>query len=592
MSGGNGLDKATGSGPVASFAELEVEITALAKWLGDVQLEPKFEFGLSQLHKRSGIPKAQLRKWANERAAKPPDDQLLPTSIEEANQVVDGVQPTLPKLIIDRANLRATALALRDILAKSENLFDRDGPAEVVDSDEGPLIQSLDHHTVAVEAHRLCQPHKYNAEGNFSPTRLPVRDAQTYLAVRGKWRLKKLAGISSAPLLDDTGGMRTAKGYDPATHFYCAGIPDVDIPERPSSADAQRALRLLRSVFGTFPFADATTKLAPELGKGVRVVIDEHPRRDESSFLCQLMGAVCRPSLWLAPGLMVTAAMSGGGSGKGLLLRSVSAIAFGIQPEPFTAGDDRQELEKRVVGTIIAGSPVAFLDNVNGAVLRSATLSSVLTERPSALRPLGTSRLVKVECTAFVGVTGNGLTLSEDLVRKFVVAELDAQLEDASSREFAPGFLKMIQSRRLELLAAVLTIWRWGRQNAVELKRGRAFGSYEQWGHWCRDPLLTLGCADPIERVAALKQAAPEWERRAAVFKAWREAHGKTPVPARLLAFPVRVLGNPKDNGENRQAVASYVGTLVGTRHGGLVLRRHESPDEGPASYALEEDGT
>ena len=73
MSGGNGLDKATGSGPVASFAELEVEITALAKWLGDVQLEPKFEFGLSQLHKRSGIPKAQLRKWANERAAKPPE---------------------------------------------------------------------------------------------------------------------------------------------------------------------------------------------------------------------------------------------------------------------------------------------------------------------------------------------------------------------------------------------------------------------------------------------------------------------------------------------------------------------------------------
>jgi hypothetical protein len=341
-------------------------------------------------------------------------------------------------------------------------------------------------------------------------------------------------------------------------------------------------------VLRTFPFADATTELAPELGNGVRVVTDEHPQRDESSFLCQLMGGVCRSCLRLAPGLMLTASMSGGGSGKGLLLRLISAIAFGMQPEPFTAGDDRQELEKRLVGALIGGEPVVFLDNVNGAVLRSTTLSSVLTERPSALRPLGTSRLVKVECAAFVGVTGNALTPSVDLVRKFVVVELDARLEDASSREFAPGFLEMIQSRRLELLAAALTIWRYGRQNAAELKRGRAFGNYDQWCQWCRDPLLTLGCADPVKRVAALKQADPEWERSAALFKAWRESHGETPVLAGRLAFAVRVLANPKDNGENRQAVAHYVGMLVGTRHGGFVLRRRESPDGGPALYVLQ----
>jgi hypothetical protein len=57
-----------------------------------------------------------------------------------------------------------------------------------------------------------------------------------------------------------------------------------------------------------------------------------------------------------------------------------------------------------------------------------------------------------------------------------------------------------VTERRTELLAALLTIWRWGRitQGIVP---GRTLGSFEQWGRWVRDPLLALGCKDPADRV-------------------------------------------------------------------------------------------
>jgi hypothetical protein len=52
--------------------------------------------------------------------------------------------------------------------------------------------------------------------------------------------------------------------------------------------------------------------------------------------------AVCRPSLWRTPGMLITApAVPGAGSGKGLLVRVICMIAFGVRParSPQAASD-------------------------------------------------------------------------------------------------------------------------------------------------------------------------------------------------------------------------------------------------------------
>jgi hypothetical protein len=288
------------------------------------------------------------------------------------------------------------------------------------------------------------------------PVTLPDRVARLYLGMDGEWDLMPLAGVCRAPLLASHGSVRTADGYDQATSLWCANLPPLKIPERPTAAKARAALQRMREMFRTFPFADSARRIDPELGIEI-VDLDQPPGHDESTFLVGLMTAICRPNLWLAPGLLIRAPeISGAGTGKGLLVRSHCAIAFGNRPRPFTKGGDRQELDKRLASDLIEAAPILFLDNVNGSMLRSDTLASALTERPARVRPLGRTGMVALNSTAFIAVTGNGLTVSEDLARRFIVCQLDAHCEDPEQRRFGAGFLDQIEGCGAELLSAAL----------------------------------------------------------------------------------------------------------------------------------------
>ena len=203
-----------------------------------------------------------------------------------------------------------------------------------------------------------------------------------YLDMRGEWHLPPLIGICTAPLLSGDGAIRFIEGYEPATGLWCACVPTLELAERPTRTDAEAALHLLRAAFRTFPFADGQRKYDASLGIEM---IDEHcpAAHDESTLLVALLTAVCRPSMPLAPGLLLNApTISGAGLGKGLLVRAICAIN-GIRPRAFTTGGDRRELDRRLAAELVEAQPAVFLDNANGIALRSDTLASVLTERPA-----------------------------------------------------------------------------------------------------------------------------------------------------------------------------------------------------------------
>jgi hypothetical protein len=492
-----------------------------------------------------------------------------------------------PTLIVDDGDLPATARELRDRLAADGSLFDRDMPVKLFQPAAGGPMTALrlTVNNVVVEAHRVCRPARGSKNGPV-PATLPERVARMYLDMFGEWNLRPLAGISTAPLLAADGSIRDAEGYDPATKLWCCKVPPLRLPDRPRRDDAAASLRVLREAFKTFPFADAARCRDATLR--VEVTDLAHPPgRDESAFLAALLTAICRASLWLAPGFLVVAAQfSGAGSGKGLLVRSICNVAFGNCPRAFTAGHDRQELDKRIVAELVEAAPALFLDNVNATVLHSATLASLLTERPARVRLLGQTRMVALNSTAFVAITGNGLRVSEDLARRFVPCELDARCENPEARDFAPGFLEEIDRQRPELLAAALTLWRWGRQNANDLKRGRSLGNFEVWCEWVRDPLLTLGCCDPVERVDLVKAQDPHRQQVAELFRTWYAYHANDPVKAAGLAGAVVDLLDPQ--GRGRQYVASRLAALTGTRSAGFMLTRQVAAGAwGAATYSL-----
>lgn len=503
-------------------------------------------------------------------------------------EIIDMAENVRAPLIVRSGDLPATARELRDLFAGDGALFDRDTPVKLVQpAAGGPMVaMRLTINNVVIEAHRICQPVRLGEKGQSRPATLPERVARMYLDMIGEWHLPALAGISTAALLTPDGDIRDTVGYDPTAKLWCCKVPPLRLPERSRREDAATALQFLREAFQTFPFADARRRYDPALRAEV-IDLAYPPGRDESAFLAALLTAICRASVWLAPGFLVVAPqVSGAGTGKGLLVRAICIIAFGSHPRAFTAGHDRQELDKRIVAELIEAAPALFLDNVNASVLRSESLASVLTERPARVRLLGQTRMVALNSTAFIAITGNGLRVSEDLARRFVLCELDAHCEDPETRNFAPGFLAGIEHRRAELLAAALTIWRYGRQQAAELKRGRPLGSFETWCEWVRDPLLTLGCRDPVERVELLKAQDPHRQQIAELFQAWNACHSSTPVKAAELAEQVQRIIDPQ--GRGRQYIASRLVVLTGTRSAGFVLTRQEAAGIwGAATYSL-----
>jgi hypothetical protein len=308
--------------------------------------------------------------------------------------------------------------------------------------------------------------------------------------------------------------------------------------------------------------------------------------KDESAFLAALLTAVCRPSLYLAPGLLLRGApISGAGAGKGLLARCICIIAFGREPHAVTGGGTPDELEKRIAAELIGGSPALFLDNMNNVTLRSDILASAITERPARVRLLGKSQMVPLNASAMVILTGNGLTVSEDLARRFIAVDLDPGTEDPEARRFSTDIRHEVTNNRNRLLAAALTILRWGRVGPA-LPAGQPLGSFEQWCIWVRDPLLALGCKDPAERVGEAKERDGRRQVINDLFQTWWAKHQDRPMFASDLDEEVKSIANPQ--GRNRQYLVSFLERLVNTRMAGFMLTRQASVGKwGKATYAL-----
>jgi hypothetical protein len=182
--------------------------------------------------------------------------------------------------------------------------------------------------------------------------------------------------------------------------------------------------------------------------------------------------------------------------------------------------------------------------------------------------------------------------VSEDLARRFIAVDFDPRTEDPEARPFKNDIRTEVIARRTELLGLLLTIWRWGRVTPG-IRPGRALGSFEQWCRWVRDPLLALGCQDPVERVSEAKERDGRRQAILDLFTTWGERHGDQPVALSELNDAVKQVEDPQ--GRGRQYLSSRLEKLAGTRMAGFVLTRQASTGKwGKATYALKktaEDG-
>jgi hypothetical protein len=393
------------------------------------------------------------------------------------------------------------------------------------------------------------------------PCDVPAALPRLMLARRGRWQYRRLRGVCAVPLLRPDGmTLACREGYDPESEALLIGLPELPpIPERPTRDDAEAAVGRLSALFGEFPFP---TPL------------------DAAAAVAAAMTAVLKPSLGTTPMFLMTSPTPG--SGKSYLQAVLGALALGFRPAMLGAsGLNLEELDKRVVATLLAGAPLLVLDNLTGTLTSDVLCQAISAETPLKLRPLGQSVEITVSPQAMILSNGNNVRASGDLLRRVIHCRLDAGMERPELRQFARAPLEEVIENRGDYIAAVITIVRaW--HAAGRLDRLPAMAGFGRWSDWVRSSLFWLSGVDVCDSIERLREEDGQLQGLRAVLAAWFDAFGSKPVTVRELA---REAEQENRNGlrEALLSVAGRRGELDNLRLGKWLPAYQDQPTGGLA---------
>lgn len=349
----------------------------------------------------------------------------------------------------------------------------------------------------------------------------PPSTLAALLLAAGQWGFPVLRGVVCAPTLRCDGSLLSAPGYDPDSGllFLNDGTVWPAINPRPSAVEAAEALAVLRDLLREFDFSG---------GQG-----GPH----ESAALAAILTAVERPALPIAPGFGIDAHKMG--SGKTELVHTVSRIVTGRDASVMPLADNEEEIRKALLSLLIAGDPIALIDNVEQPV-SSAALNATLTSEMYKDRILGESRTVTLPTATTFMFTGNNLQFVGDLTSRIIASGLDPQCEQPGSREFCRNLKEYVLERRAELLAAALTI------PLAYLAAGApgrwSPSRFASWDHLVRRPLLWVGCPDPLATQDEMRVVDPVRTSLLEMLQAWVDAFAARPM---TVAEAIDAAGGP-----------------------------------------------
>jgi hypothetical protein len=383
----------------------------------------------------------------------------------------------------------------------------------------------------------------------------PARHAGVLFDSTGYTHLPVLSGLARQPYLRSDGSLMTAAGYDAATGMF--GIFDArefSIPDAPTRFDAEEALRLLKGLLGEFSFAQET---------------------DLSGALAAMLSAAIRPCLAHAPMFHVRAHMVG--SGKSYLCELITALATPQRGTPTTFPADDEECRKLLLAELMRAPAVIEFDNLTGDLLAHKSLCTALTSEFLSGRILGVSKTATVNTRTLFLSSGNNVGPIQDMARRCLTIHLAPECEIPATRSFQnPHLVRDVLRERGRYVSACLSLIRAWIAAGRPMHTCTALVSYDEWSDLCRQPLLWLGCADPVASVFNAITEDPDRETLARLLCAWQLSFGKSPAMVRdavqqTLAFHNR----QSDLSEVIHDIAEEYG-IINRRKLGRWIRRHE----------------
>ncbi len=386
----------------------------------------------------------------------------------------------------------------RHIIESNEppRLFRMGDSAAVVLDDEGAL-QPLDNDRWLYQvANRIDFTAARKSGAGFvekvtSPPQVAMRLVPTVVMPK----LPELTGIVHSPYLDDDGNVISAEGYNEHSRLVLAadgvGLPRV--AEAPDPGDLHRAVRLLTDEWlGDFPFGDAA---------------------DRANAIALLLTITGRAFFGLAPMFVIDASTPG--SGKGLLVNTVSLIATGESPNLLELPSDGDEQRKVVTTALLAGNELIVWDESH--IISGRTMARILTAELYSDRLLGGNKMLTVRNRFTQVAIGNNTQVWGDMKRRVVPVRLVPECERPEERGGFrhPDLSGWVADYRGELLAAAFTIWR------AWIAAGRpdgqvSIGSFERWARAVGGALDVAEVGGFLEHtqiwLSEGDDDAPEWE--------------------------------------------------------------------------------
>lgn len=354
---------------------------------------------------------------------------------------------------------------------------------------------------------RIARFEKWNERAHdYLPKDCPERIAEVYLSRAGHWKLPILLGVVNTPFLRVDGSLCERPGYDRASAllFHPEGHTFPSIPNAPTLDDARAALKYLEdTLLAEFPFVGNI---------------------DRAVALSAILTGFDRRAMLTAPLHAFTSPMTG--TGKSLLVDITSILTSGRAAEVISQGKTDEELEKRLGAALIASDQIISIDNCDRE-LGGGFLCKALTQPRVQVRLLGYTRNVKVPINSAFYATGNNLEISNDIVRRVLLCQIDAGIERPELREFKNDVFEIAYDKRGALVAAILTILRaWhSASTAIGVK---PLGSYKQWSFRVRSPLIWLDREDPCASEKTARESDPGREVTYTIFMQWKQKLGTT----------------------------------------------------------------
>jgi hypothetical protein len=327
-----------------------------------------------------------------------------------------------------------------------------------------------------------------------------------------------LDGVVTAPVYDAAGTLVLAPGFHRASGIYYhqpSGFDVPSVPDHPTRADidAARSL-LLDELLVDFPFVSDSDR-----AHAVAALILPFVRR-------MVLGPT-PVHLYEAPTP---------GSGKTLAAEVVCMVATGDAAEPTTMPQDDEEVRKKITSLLLAARPVVLLDNVRGGI-DSVSLAAVLTAEKWTDRLLGGNELAGLPNRAVWLISANNPTLTLEIARRCIRIRVEPAGDRPWERKnFKHWPLKhWVLENRSALVHAILTLAQAWISKGRPLGK-RTLGSFEHWASTIGGILEVGGVPGFLENTNELYEAADvEGQEWRAFVAAWWEAHGGTPVAAKVL---------------------------------------------------------